>query len=102
MPTPLDQVETLMTEATTALGNADYDTAENKAVAAQGLLSAIPVQAAKSGFAGGSQGFRHETINEFIDNIRKLRARAVQRANAANGGLVLLPLSMRSARYSDV
>lgn len=101
MSASLDQVETLMTEANAALGAGDYDTAELKAVSAQGLLSAIPNQAAKQGFAGGSQGFRHETIGEFIENIRRLRARAALRANASSGGLGLLPLSLRPARYSD-
>ncbi|MEZ6097248.1 MAG: hypothetical protein R3C03_23995 [Pirellulaceae bacterium] len=93
----LDDVSTLMSEANTALGSGDYDTAELKAVSAQGLLAALPNQAAKSGFAGGSQGFRHETINEFLENVRKLRARAVQRANAASGGIVMMPIEMRKA-----
>lgn len=102
MPADFASVETLMSEASTAILAADYATAETKAVAAQALLMALPSIQMKSGFAGGAMHYTPENINEFLKNVRRLAANANAAANAHSGGMVLMPLEMASARCRDV
>jgi hypothetical protein len=90
-----------MSEASAALAASDFYTAELKAVSAQGMLACLPQTAAKSGFAGGSQGFRHETIDEFLKNVRMLRAAASVKSAQSSGGLQIMPLQFRRAGCSN-
>ena len=84
-----------MQAAVAAIEAGDYTTAERKAVAALGLVGALPKIATKSGEAGSSIEWTHESITELIKSIRSLRANTPSAAMAGSGGLVLMPLQFR-------
>lgn len=79
------QVEKLMDAAVEAIGNGDYPTAENKAVAAMGTLAVIPIDLRKDGHASGSMRYSESMINEFIANVQKLASRKARRKSNGLG-----------------
>lgn len=93
-----ETVERFMSAAACALEAGDYATAERKAVAAQAIMVALPTSQAKTGYAGGSMTYNPEHINEFLANVRRLRADAAAEANEDTGGLVFMPIRMTAAR----
>jgi len=72
-------VTTLMDAAVAALAAADYQTARDKAIAAQGVLSAIP-DTTRGTSGGGSDGVTWDRValSQFITQCTKL-------ANAKQG-----------------
>lgn len=88
-------VESEMDSAVAAMKAGDYDTAEVHALAAQGFLSVIPVDARKEGQAAGQMRYSESMIDNFIDKLKKLRLRRTCR------NIVTTPYShdsIRSAR----
>ena len=78
------QVESLMEAATDALAASDYATAEEKAVAAQGILSILPIDFRKEGHASGSLRYSEMMIDQFIERVKRLGSRK-NRSNSSLG-----------------
>lgn len=66
-------VNTAMAAAQSALASADYATALDKAIAAQGYLATLPNSAMKGGETT-SMEWDPKKIQDFIDNIRGRRS----------------------------
>jgi hypothetical protein len=67
------KLNTLMDDATDAVANGDYPTAIQKAIAAQGLIAALPKVERGGNRATGSRSaeWTPEGIDQFIVNLRK-------------------------------
>lgn len=100
--TSVQNVERLCAEASRLIEAADYTNAENKLVAAQAMMAALPVSSQKGGLAGTGMEWNPETINELLKNVRRLSAQSSANALQNSGGMTLMPLSLRPARCSGV
>lgn len=66
------ELQTTMDAAVAAINAGDLDTAFTKALAGQAILAALP-----SGQIGGAETrWTPQTINEFIQNLRRARGRS--------------------------
>lgn len=66
-------ISALMSAAVTAMGNGDYATARDKALAAQALLSVTP-DTNRQIAGGGTQGLTWDRValTQFVDRLQKL------------------------------
>lgn len=66
-------VELEIEDAVAAMKAGDFDTAEVHALAAQLILSGLPVEARKEGQAAGQMRYSESMIDNFIDKLKKMR-----------------------------
>ena len=89
MASLIDQLNSYMSAALTALGGGDYATALNNALCAQGIIGTLPKATRSAGSGGGEQSAAWDAVG--IDNfIRRLRQQ-----QGAGLGVQYAPVAMQ-------
>lgn len=93
------EINDAMSAAILARRAGDFDTAIQEAEVALGMMGAVADQE-KGGFAGAKLSWDRNSIDQFINQIR--RSKRASKSNASIGGLQITKLRHVSAEQGDL
>jgi len=91
-------VERLMGQAGQAMAMGNCITAEQKALAAMGVLAALPIDMRKEGHASGSLRYSEVMIDAFLGRVREMVQRKARGGRRGNLGIQVSRVRFSSGR----